>query len=37
MEERGLLKYVRGYAGTSAGAIVATLCAVGYMIINKYY
>lgn len=30
MEERGLLKYVRGYAGTSAGAIVAALCAVGY-------
>lgn len=30
MEERGLLKDVRGYAGASAGAIVATLCAVGY-------
>lgn len=32
LEERGILKGIKGYAGSSAGAITATLMAVGYSV-----
>jgi NTE family protein len=30
LEDKGILQNIKGYAGTSAGAITATLCAIGY-------